>query len=54
MKDFTISKKKTLPFGKQRRKKNLRSAAVVPLLVEAIKEQQKQIDELKSIINGSS
>ena len=29
-------------------------AAVVPLLVEAIKEQQKQIDELKSIINGSS
>ena len=29
-------------------------AAVVPLLVEAIKEQQKQIDELNSIINGSS
>jgi hypothetical protein len=25
---------------------------VVPLLVEAIKEQQKQIEELKSIING--
>lgn len=32
MKDFTISKKKTLQFGKQRRKKNLRSAVVVPLL----------------------
>lgn len=28
--------------------------ALVPLLVEAIKDQQKQIDELKSIINGSS
>ena len=27
---------------------------IVPLLVEAIKDQQKQIDELKSIINGSS
>lgn len=32
MKDFTISNKTTLPFGKQRRKKNLRSAVVVPLL----------------------
>ena len=27
---------------------------IVPLLVEAIKDQQKQIDELKSIINGGS
>ena len=27
---------------------------IVPLLVDAIKDQQKQIDELKSIINGGS
>jgi hypothetical protein len=27
---------------------------MVGLLIEAIKEQQKQIDELKAIINGST
>ena len=27
---------------------------ITAVLIEAIKEQQKQIDELKSIINGSS
>jgi len=32
MKDFTVSRKKALSSGKQRRKKNLRSAVVVPLL----------------------
>jgi hypothetical protein len=25
---------------------------VIPLLIEAIKEQQKQIEELKQIVNG--
>ena len=25
---------------------------IIPLLIESIKEQQKQIDELKQIING--
>ena len=29
-------------------KMSLRQASIIPLLVEAIKEQQKQIDELKS------
>ena len=27
---------------------------ITAVLIEAIKEQQKQIDELKSIINGGS
>jgi hypothetical protein len=27
---------------------------IVGVLIEAIKDQQKQIDELKSIINGST
>jgi hypothetical protein len=34
--------------------KTLDYSKIVPLLVEAIKEQQKQIDELKAIINGTT
>jgi len=34
--------------------KTLDYSKIIPLLVEAIKEQQKQIDELKAIINGTT
>ena len=33
---------------------SLRDKGIVALLVEAIKEQQKQIEELRDIINGKS
>lgn len=48
---------KVLPQVVQEDKNGMKSVAygnIVGVLIEAIKEQQKQIDELKSIINGGS
>ena len=49
-----VREKETIYHGEEGKYKTVDYEKIVGVLIEAVKEQQKQIDELKAIINGST